>query len=398
MRLQLARTRESCDDRFSGYLLELAAKAAEKQLQEQALAAFPNESFHEIVEHFYDREVDAASDDESVEGIGMLLDEQTLRPDRRRKSTEVGWAVKEMQQHQEKLNRLREEETNKKIAAEASKPTFKDPFWTNGMTNKSPFAVSSVPNDKEAELRCMRSAASPPMLGADLKFRMCPSPKATKFESDQPIDVQPNRSETGGGLWGGYCVTVEAGQYVSPSFKGPTMIQTPQGEREDPFSSAFASELPAGARSPRAKDSGVRMLAGIDERLKAEVAKSKAEDALLEEFDDTFVTQVYNYLSLGYPSLAHQYDEELARISHVPHDELRSDDSKKNAKGYIGIHESCIPTSDKKATLDHKEYCARWKALKVYILEWACQHPSLSNGGTTPNAWGVRARRGSWAI
>jgi len=47
MRLQLARTRESCDDRFSGYLLALAAKAAEKQLREQALAGFPNESRHE---------------------------------------------------------------------------------------------------------------------------------------------------------------------------------------------------------------------------------------------------------------------------------------------------------------------------------------------------------------
>ena len=54
MRLQLARTRESCDERFSGYLLALAAKAAEKQLREQALAAFPNESMHQIVEHFYD--------------------------------------------------------------------------------------------------------------------------------------------------------------------------------------------------------------------------------------------------------------------------------------------------------------------------------------------------------
>lgn len=403
MRLQLARTRESCDERFSGYLLELAAKAAEKQLKEQALAAFPNESLHQLVEHFYDRET---SDDESVEGIGMLIDEPTM-PEIRRKSTEVGWAVKEMQQHQEKLNRQREEETNKKIAAEASNPTFRDPFWTNGKTDKSPFSpfthVQAPSNDKEAELRCMRSAASPPMLGGDLKFRMCPSPKATKFESDQRRDIQPNRSENGGGLWGGYCVTAEAGEYLSPAIvRGPNLIHTPNVEHEDPFSSAFACELPAsGAKTPRSpRDSGVRMLAGLDERLKAEVARSKVEDALLQEFDDVFVTQVYNYLSLGYPSLARQYDEELARISRISEDELRSDDAKKNAKGYINIQDPFASqnTTPEKKNAENKGYCARWKALRIYILEWARQHPNLSEGGATPNAWGVRARRGSWAI
>lgn len=393
MRLQLARTRESCDDRFSGYLLALAAKAAEKQLRDQALAAFPNESFHEIVEHFYDREVDPASDEESVEGIGLLMHDQKLQQ-LRRQSTEVGWAAKEMQAHQEKLNRLREDETNKKIAAEATKPTFKDPFWTNGMTVKSTASALGEPIDppKEAELDRMRSAASPPMLGADLKFRMCPSPKATKFESDQRHDVQPNKSDDGGGLWGGYCVAEEAGEYLSPRTKGPDLIQTPHSEREDPFSSALASEIPADAKIPRMhvnNEGGLRMLAGIDERLRAEVARSKAEEALLEEFDDTFVTQVYNYLSLGYPSLARSYDDELARISCISADELRVDDHKKNVKGHIS-------TPEKKEGKDVS--CARWKALKIYILEWARQHPSMSNGAASHSAWGVRARRGSWAI
>ena len=401
IRLQLARTRESCDDRFSGYLLSLAAKAAEKQLREQALAAFPNESMHEIVEHFYDREIEGQSDEESVEGIGLLVDDPK-RPTLRRKSTEVGWAAKEMQAHQENLNRLREDETNKKIAAEATKPTFQDPFWTNGMTVKnSAFArghgQEPVDKQKEAELERMRSAASPPMLGGDLKFRMCPSPKATKFESDQRIDVQPKKSEDGGGLWGGYCVADEPGLYLSPSAKGPTLIQTPQSEREDPFASAFASETPGGgAKSPRSyeRESGLRMLAGIDERLKEEVAKSKAEEALLREFDDTFVTQVYNYLSLGYPSLAWQYDEELARISRQSMEELRADDSKKNAKGYIGLTDTASGSPAKTEGVE----CARWKALRIYIREWARQHPNMSNGGASPSAWGVRARRGSWAI
>ncbi|CZT02403.1 hypothetical protein WAI453_002020 [Rhynchosporium graminicola] len=395
MRLQLARTRESCDDRFSGYLLALAAKAAEKQLREQALAAFPNESMHEIVEHFYDREIDGGSDEESVEGVGLLVLNDPKLENIRRKSTEVGWAAKEMQQHQEKLNRLREDETHKKIAAEATKPTFQDPFWTNGMTDKSsPFSrvqqIEPVDKQKEAELKRMRSAASPPMLGSDLRFRMCPSPKATKFESDQRIDVQPNKCDNGGGLWGGYCVAEEPGEFLSPSVsKQPALIQTPRadGGLEDPFSSAFGSQLPNGAKSPSKRESGVRMLAGIEERLKAEVAKSKAEEVLLEEFDDKFVTQVYNYLSLGYPALARPYDDELARISRCPQEELRADDDKKNAKGYIGIAEEV-----------QDEHCPRWKALRLYILEWARQHPSMSNGAASPSAWGVRARRGSWAI
>jgi len=394
MKLQLARTRESCDDRFSGYLLSLAAKAAEKQLREQALAAFPNETFHEIVEHFYNPDVDQASDEEEVEGIGLLMHDH--HKPLRRQSTEVGWAAKEMQQHQEKLNRLREDETNQKIADEATKPTFQDPFWTNGMTTKiARGGQGKLDKEKEAEMARMRSAASPPMLGGDLKFRMCPSPKATKFESDQRIDVQqPKRDENGGGLWGGYCVADEPGRLITPSARGPPLIHTPHSEREDPFSSAFASQVPGGAKSPRtnghSNEGGVRMLAGIDERLKAEVAKAKAEELLLEEFNDAFVTQVYNYLSLGYPALAWSYDEELARISRIAPEELRKDDDKKNAKGHIGLVDA--------PGTNGAEQCARWKALRIYILEWGRQHPSMSNGVSSPIAWGVRARRGSWAI
>jgi hypothetical protein len=394
MRIQLARTRESCDDRFSGYLLALAAKAAEKQLREQALAAFPNESMHETVEHYYDREIEGASDEETVEGVGLLVVDEPEVHAVRRKSTEVGWAAKEMQQHQERLNRLREDETNQKIAAEATKPTFKDPFWTNGMTVKTAaIARGQDPEDRQKaeELARMRQAASPPMLGADLKFRMCPSPKATKFESDQQIDVEPNRSDTGGGLWGGYCVAEEAGEYLSPSTtKEPAMIQTPHSERADPFSSASEHSKAAKCNGRHSPEGGVRMLAGIDERIKAEVVNCKLEEAVLEEFDDTFVTQVYNYLSLGYPSLARSFDEELARISRVSIDELRLNDKKKVAQGHIGLVDHSAGTPD--------QHCARWKALRIYILEWGRQHPSMSNGAMGPQAWGVRARRGSWAI
>lgn len=397
MRLQMSRTRESCDDRFSGYLLELAAKAAEKQLREQALAAFPNSDFHDPVEHFYDREeVDLGSDDEDAIGVGLLPHEM-LGDIVRRKSTEVGWAAREMQQHQEHLARLREEETHRLLAAEASKPTFKDPFWTNGMTQKMA-GIAVEDKQKAAELARMRSAASPPMLGSDLKFRMCPSPKATKFETDQAPNAAPCRKKDGGGLWGGYCVADEESQYLTPAARGPPMLQTPANEREDPFASAFAEQVPASSSPPKRKSrpgspdgskGAFQMLTGITERLQAEVAKSKAKEAVLAEFDDKFVTQVYNYLSLGYPSLARQYDEEISKITLVPETELCGDDKKADAKGHIGIVEN------NNTGIVH---CTRWAALKLYIHEWARQHPSMDGESGTPRPWGVRARRGSWAI
>jgi hypothetical protein len=386
MRLQLAITRESCDDRFSGYLLELAAKAAEKQLQEQALAAFPNSDFHEAVEHFYDREIEGSSDDDSIVGVGLLphemLGDLGLS---RRKSTEVGWAAREMQKHQEHLARLREEETHRLLAAEATKPTFNDPFWTNGMTVK---AAPFVEREKEVELDRMRSAASPPMLGGDLKFRMCPSPKATKFETDQRINVMPNRKGDGGGLWGGYCVADEEAQ---PLTRGPHLLETPANEREDLFLSSSTQEIPCMSRSasPTSNKGGIHLLAGIDERLRAEAAKAKLEETILTEFDDNFVTQVYNYLSLGYPSLARQYDEELSKISCVPQEELCKDDQQADVTGHITHRDGATANGVR---------CARWTALRLYIFEWARQHPSMSDEELPPSAWGVRARRGSWAI
>ena len=86
----------------------------------------------------------------------------------RRKSTmeQAGWERREMQEHQDSLDRMREEGTQIKIAAEASQPSFHDPFWTNGMTNKFTQQTTSTvesyePRDvhKEKEMAKMRSAA-----------------------------------------------------------------------------------------------------------------------------------------------------------------------------------------------------------------------------------------------
>lgn len=130
------------------------------------------------------------------------------------------------------------------------------------------------------------------------------------------------------------------------------------------------------------------MLHGLDERLRREKAQVEKDERIAQEFDDTFVTQVYNYLSLGYPATAHAFDGELAKISRVTADELALDDEKQMAKGHM-LEMNLEETSE-------DARCPRWKALRVYITEWARQHGDLDS--LDPLAWGVRERRGSWAI
>jgi len=371
-RLQMARTRESCDENYSGYLLSLAAVQAEEQLrqkllQEQALAAYPNSDFHDPVEHFYNLESDPGSDEDDGP-IGLLPHEMVAR----KESTVSGFIAIELQEHEETLARMRAEETFRLVAEEAAKPSFADPFWTNGTTKKGLGAAAA----KDEEFTVMRDAASPPMLGSDLVFRLCPSPQFTKFETDQRHEAPPAKDDHGGGLWGGYCVADDEALSVAPHDRGPALLETPSNEAADPTS--HDGEGPA--RSPR----GVQMLAGLDERL--------CEEAIAAEFDDAFVTQVYNYLSLGYPLLAREYDEELAHISRTPVEELRAGDDARPV-GNLGFDAG---GSGGTSGEGEGARTARWWALKAYVHEWARQHPDL--GGERPGGWGVRERRGSWAI
>jgi hypothetical protein len=133
---------------------------------------------------------------------------------------------------------------------------------------------------------------------------------------------------------------------------------------------------------------GLHMLHGLDDRLRREKADAERDEKIASEFDDEFITQVYNYLSLGYPAMARSFDEELSKISRVTVEDLCRDDEKQMAKGHM-------LEMDLNDTLENGR-CPRWKALKTYITEWARQHPDLDNLDSL--AWGVRERRGSWAI
>ena len=309
----------------------------------------------------------------------------------------------------------------------------------------------------------LRAKASPPMLGQDLTFRMCPSPKQTKLEPDHLWDLEKgatmeeaNRDPSGErGLWRGYCYANDLDEKLIPADR-PVMITTPYVETSrDPFAGEFGSapillteepspkatraeSIPVPAKSPterlhpehRSKNNqpkGLHMLHGLqnlDERLKQEKAAADLEEKINAEFDDKFVTQVYNYLSLGYPALARQYDEELSKISHIDVEQLEKDDAaimeslwapeehadencngsaangavvlakpegkKIRATGHIMLD------SEEKFNTPEEERCPRWKALKLYIHEWARQHPDLN--AISPLAWGVGERRGSWGV
>ncbi|KAI3392619.1 hypothetical protein diail_5461 [Diaporthe ilicicola] len=279
----------------------------------------------------------------------------------------------------------------------------------------------------EKELFRMRTRQSPPMAGKDLTFRMCPSPKQTKLDPEQKWDtalggqVEPNRDATGQhGLWRGYCFTQnKGGEALAPSPR-PAMIMTPMTpqtpyEHSDPYAatngtlapfpvSAEPTPVASGQasgllttsehRSRAGEPKGLHMLMGLEQRLQKEVAAADLEERIASEFDDVFVTQVYNYLSLGYPATARVYDEELSKISQIPTEELEQEDDTvmdgigSGAKGHLKISMDLDMKEDRR--------CPRWNALKKYIFEWARQHPDLDS--ITPLAWGVAQRRGSWGI
>lgn len=290
-----------------------------------------------------------------------------------------------------------------------------------GYQNQGGFSAQ----DKAAEkaLFRLRTQQSPPMAGKDLTFRVCPSPKQTKLESDQKWDIaagtnaEQHRDVTGqNGLWRGYCFTSNKGSdAVTPSFR-PAMIMTPTSpatpfEHSDPYaatngtldpnpiysepSPTESSHFPTSEHRSRAgQPKGLHMLMGLEQRLQQEKMAAELDERIAAEFDDAFVTQVYNYLSLGYPATARAYDEELSKISRIPIEELELEDDAvmdgigSRAKGHLKISMDLDMIEDKR--------CPRWKALKRYIFEWARQHPNLDS--ITPLAWGVAERRGSWGI
>ncbi|MCJ1483720.1 hypothetical protein MMC06_003888 [Schaereria dolodes] len=407
------RVRESCDDRFSGYLLALAARAAEKQLREQAMAAYPNENAHEPVDHFAVARESEESENEMCADLLPRESDGSLHG--RRQNSALGWEMAEMRLHQDKLEQQRKHyratEQVELGRLSSFKPCPLDGVGTvsdNKHTNEETNTPRKMVGDwqKGVELRHMRSAASPPMLGDGLVFPKCHSPRQTRMESDQyaylnkepgtvisrrhsglwtPTDTASRRGSAGG-LWNGVCLVPAISSLPTPKAV-QTGLMTPKTDQDDPFALPNVNSQYQLPPSPDNSQDDSK-LAGIDDIL-------FVEEEIEREFNCGFVTQIYNYLSLGYPTLAWKYDEELSKISKVPIEDLRRDDKRVNTKGYIGTPEGSGLIQE-----DVRDGgCGRWMALQLYVKEWARQQPRMVDHKAGANSdWGVRARKGSWAI
>lgn len=395
------KARKMREENLSGYLLELAAKAAENQLRDQAMAAFPNSDFHEPVNHFA---VDRESDD-SDEESGLEFYRRSHEGDggrmRRDSAVDMAWEVRELRRHHERLERERRSPNTRDGAPDQHpKGPSTDPFHAVLSTTRQNMVGLDTFGQPKAiiggwqrgvGLQTMRNAASPPMLGGDLKFRMFRSPQATTLEVDQcPASSLHNlpRHKNGGGLWKGYCVADDG--TLSPRERRSSETEIPGRERshhmvrrtsDEVLHPALPVTIPSSSPFP-----SQRALSAEEDR--------RTEEAIDREVTDEFVTQVYNYLSLGYPSLARKFDHELSELSRIPTEELSRDDGMAQAKGFVGLDEGKGITM--KAATDGS--CPRWKALRLYIREWMRQHPDRDHGHLGLEAWGARARRGSWGI
>jgi hypothetical protein len=377
--------RESCDERFSSYLLSLAARCSEKQLRDQALAAFPNEQVYQPVSHF------AIDGDEDSDN-----ERKTFR---RESTTDITWELEEMRRHKAVAE--------SKDGAPQARDGNESRFYAAGIASRqleqnTPFLDGW---QKDNGLKHMRHAASPPMLGNDIVFPMSVSPQGTTYEDEGGTRHVEERSKTrdgsrstglwtadphgenrnGKGLWNGLCRMNEDPDISR--FRSGIVTPRPNIDGDSYFSLNQAAHPCPDTQSPAKPSDPGSHLSHVDKML-------GIETEIEREFHDGFVSQVYNYLSLGYPSLARYYDHELSKISGISVDDLRKDDLHTDAKGYVGVPDRSRVDKDRKIL----DKCMRWSALRLYIHEWAKQRPGIVSNGESLDAWGVRERRGSWAI
>ena len=421
-------------DSYTEYVLRLAAETVtEEELQQAAMAAYINERPHEPVDHFAFAQED---DDDGPVPVSKFQSEEgtDAQTFRRSSAAELTLELEGMRKHHEQL-----ENAKKSLKAETAGQSRFSAAALAMRQSKEPKVLQKTkkpkPLDEDSELARMRAAASPPMLGDDLVFPFTISPKMTRCDPDQPprprtadsddesteavsphlwISNDKARNDAGGGLWMGMC---QAGMWQSrPSQNGlrsgiqTPLPQTPATEKWNPFDTLAVgrdSLTPGrGAQTPgrRRPLSGMSFLPLTpprsqdgDEFTNTIDKKLQLEKQIEDEFPARVITQIYNYLSLGYPSLAHMFDEELSKISRISLVELRKDDYRADSKGYVGAPEGdgCIESE----VVGGK--CKRWEALKLYVHEWARQSPNFADDRTrailgADEDWGARARKGSW--
>ncbi|GKZ65845.1 hypothetical protein AnigIFM50267_010201 [Aspergillus niger] len=370
------------------YVLALAAHSAENQLKEQALAAFPNEQVYQPVDHFaVDREDDDSPKDDELQVRTKMF---TSGIHRRASSADLPWELEYLRRHKEEA-----EMCDRAMAGTKGLP-FSPP-------DRRPFDGASETCGIWAGgfgLRQTRPGISPPMLGEDLVFPHSVSPETTICESSnvEHYITQDKRYHNaglwyanrhlfddcdGGGLWMGTCKSNKC-----LSRLGDSHSTSPRSSGNAGGHTQCSTETLTGCEKQSSSDVS-RDAESLDS---SHTRQHASEEDLDHELTDSFVTQIYNYLSLGYPSVARYYDHELSIISGISVADLRRDDLKTDAKGYVSVMDGG-PT-DRKV---EKGLCMRWIALRLYIQEWARKRPKVADDGIH-GTWGVCERKGSWAI
>ncbi|KAL4744812.1 hypothetical protein BDW72DRAFT_74474 [Aspergillus terricola var. indicus] len=373
---------------FIEYILPFPRHPSETQLKEQALAAFPNEQVYQQVDHFaIDRDEEEPVNEDIINIRGSELEFRTRR---RASSADLPSELEYLRRHKEEAGMNRRHYLTTRGARFSTRAVHQSSRKTDKLAN---YDDGWEPNSPLARLR---QAASPPMLGGDLVFPQSLTPKTTICEHPNSVTSQGHhdlslvsglwnaspRSSVQydiGGLWNGTCKLDRHPTHGVETLS--TGVVTPQKDVIIDDTGILDASFKAGDLPHRNPQNAVQSP-------RNEFNDSECTD---QEFNDGFVTQIYDYLSLGYPSIARYFDYELSRVSGVSVAELRADDLNMDANGHVGVHDIT-----KRGVANR--ICMRWTALKLYIHEWARQHPRMLEAGHYHEAWGVSERKGSWAL
>ncbi|BDD59128.1 hypothetical protein MAP00_004363 [Monascus purpureus] len=383
--------RVSCDEKFSGFLLSLAAQSAEKQLKEQALAAFPNEQVYQSVAHFA---IDREDEDSSEEYLPGRGGGDKPPSSRRGSSANLPWELEYMRRHKEEAERKQQAVIGTTASLHPSKVSAREPMPSDSISRWR----------RENGLTQMKCAASPPMLGGDLVFPQSLSPGDTLHENDNTT-FQSQRMQEGAHCRWLWSAETHADSNCSGLWMG-TCRRLAKCEQPPSREDAFMATVDRNGDIERDSRVGVNPMDGVkyvthpvSAHLYGEPHPMDGEselgspDDIDSEFHDGFVTQIYNYLSLGYPCVARYYDYELSKTSGIPLEDLRRDDVRTGPKGYITVAGGATGCED----LDKGVPCMRWVALRLYIHDWARRRPKSPENGNI-ESWGVCERKGSWAF
>ncbi|KAJ0416179.1 hypothetical protein BJY00DRAFT_291969 [Aspergillus carlsbadensis] len=381
---------DGLEKQFLQYILPFSLQPSETQLKEQALAAFPNEQVYQPVDHFA---IDREEEEPPHDGEPHLRDPRLqYRINRRASSADLQFELEYLRRHKEEagMNRRHYFTTRGRHLSELNRRTSK------GVDRAVARGQQEDAWDMDRPLAQLKQAASPPMLGRDLVFPQSVTPATTIAEDSRThgsneiqhifsafsglwsANSHPAAQEECNGLWNGTC---KMGRQSTDGNEAliPGLI-TPRYGAEPATWKGTTDEAP-------------KIGGPVRQQVPRPAVHNPSEpsDDTDQEFNDQFVTQIYNYLSLGYPSVARYYDSELSKVSGVPVAALRADDLNTAAKGHIAVHDSTRKGSANAA-------CMRWTALRLYIQEWARQQPQMSEADPYHETWGVRERKGSWAV